>query len=398
MTDAVPARPPWISLRLAGYYFAVFALVGVVMPFWPVWLESRGLGPVEIGIVLAVGRWVSIATTPAIAQLADRAGERKRLLIILLTALVVGYGFYLWADGLWQILFISLFVHVFRSAINPVGDSLTMLNAARGYADYGRVRLWGSVSFILTAFLGGEVLHLWGPDGILWAILAIAAGGVVAGLCLPDSRTERQPKRRGEFWRLLRNPVMVLFIVTMALLSSSHAVLYAFGTIYWRAAGIGDRMIGVLWAEGVIAEIILFALAAPVMRRIGPGSMMLIAAVCGVIRWTVLGATTDLTLLFLVQALHAGTFAAAHLGAMTFITEAAPVGMSATAQSLYAALAMGAAIAIAIPLTGPIFAAIGGDAYYLMTALSAAGGLFAWVLMRRWDGRRIELPAAASST
>ena len=190
---------------------------------------------------------------------------------------------------------------------------------------------------------------------------------------------------------------MLLFIATMALLSSSHAVLYAFGTIYWRSAGIGDRMIGVLWAEGVIAEIILFALAAPVMRRIGPGSMMLIAAVCGVIRWTILGATTDLTLLFVAQALHAGTFAAAHLGAMTFITEAAPTGMSATAQSLYAALAMGAAIAIAIPLTGPIFAAIGGDAYYLMTALSAAGGVLAWILMRRWDGRRIELPAAATS-
>jgi PPP family 3-phenylpropionic acid transporter len=398
MREALSARPPWLSLRLAAYYFAVFALVGVAMPYWPVWLESRGLGPVEIGIVLAVGRWVSIGTTPAIAQLADRRGERKRLLVILLSGLFLGYSLYLLTDGFWQILLVSLFVYIFRSAINPVGDSLTLLNASRGYADYGRVRLWGSVSFILTAFLGGEILHLWGADGILWAILVIAAGGVVVGVCLPDSRTDRQPRRRGAFWTLARHPVMVRFIVTMALLSSSHAVLYAFGTIYWRSVGISDRVIGLLWAEGVIVEILLFALAAPIVRRLGPGRMLLLGAVGGVIRWTILGATTDLTLLIFAQALHAATFAAAHLGAMTFITEAAPTGMSATAQSLYNALAMGAAIAITIPLTGPVFEAVGGDAYYLMTVLSAAGGISALFLMRRWDGRRIVLPATVAAT
>ena len=394
MIEPSTRRPPWLSLRLSTYYFALFALVGVVLPFWPVWLQSRGLGPVEIGLVLSVGRWITIITTPAIAQFADRRGERKRLLVVLLAGAVASYTLYLFAATFWQIFLVALLVAVFHSAVMPVGDSLTMLNAARGHTDYGRVRLWGSVSFILTAFLGGEVLQIWDADGILWTILAIGVCGVAASLCLPDTRAAPSPRRRGIFWQLARHRVFVLFMISMALLSSSHAVLYAFGTIHWRSAGISDRVIGLLWAEGVVAEILLFAVAAPLVRRLGPGRMMLLAAIGGLIRWIVLGTTTDLTILFAVQILHAATFAAAHLGAMNFISLAAPVGLSATAQSLYNAIAMGAAIALAVPLSGPIFEAIGGQAYYVMAMLSVAGGAFTLVLMRGWDGRRIALSPA----
>ncbi len=390
MTDK---RPAWLSSRLSAYYFAVFALVGVVMPFWPVWLQSRGLGPVEIGLVLSVGRWISIGTTPVIAQFADRRGERKRLVVLLLTGVAAGYSMYLFADGFWQILAVAMVIAVFNSAVNPVGDSLTMLNASRGYADYGRVRLWGSVSFILTSFLGGVLLGRWGEDAILWAILALAGTAVAVACILPDTRAEKaQQGMRGVVWRLALHPVMLLFIVAMSLNAGSHAVLYAFGTLNWRDAGISEQVIGLLWAEGVVAEIILFAVGARLIGRFGLIPLMALAAVAGVLRWTLLAMSNDLAVLFVAQALHALTFGAGHLAAMSFVSQAAPVGMSATAQSLYNALAMGAAIAIAVPLSGLAYAEFGAQSYLLMTLMSALAGLCMLMLGRRWDGRRLVLP------
>jgi PPP family 3-phenylpropionic acid transporter len=387
-------RQTRIPLRLAIYYGAFFSMVGVAMPYWPVWLQSRGLGPVEIGMVIAIGRWASIATTPMIAQLADRLGERRRILIVLATGVVCSYALYFFTDTFWQILLVSIPAAMFRGAIMPVGDSLTMMNAARGKVDYGRVRLWGSVTFILTSFAGGELLEHWPEDVVLWFILALGGVGVASCLMLPDTRTAPPPRRRGAFWQLARHPVILRFLCTAALLSSSHAVLYAFGTLHWRAAGVSDRIIGLLWAEGVVAEIILFAVGAAVVRRLGPTRMMLLATAGGLVRWTMLGASTELPVLLFAQALHALTFGAAHLAAMHFISSAAPPGLSATAQSLYNALAMSATIAIAVPLSGPLFEVLGGQAYYAMTALSLAGGAMALRLSRYWDGGRIELPAA----
>lgn len=398
MTAQSPVSPGALAFRLAGFYFAYFAMVGVIIPYWPVWLQSRGLGAVEIGIVLAAARWISVGTTPFIAQIADRRGELKRLLLVLMIGVVAGYTANSFSYGFWPILGIMVCTAVFNSAVMPVGESLTMMHASRGHIDYGRVRLWGSVSFIMTAFLGGELLSSGEPDVVIWAIIACGAGTVAAILFMPDTRSEPIPRQRGDFRRLIRHPTLLLFLGTAALLSSSHAVLYAFGTIHWRAAGIDDRIIGLLWAEGVIAEILLFVVGGAFMRRIRPADAMLLAAAGGVLRWIVLGYTTDTTALFAVQGLHGLTFGAAHLGAMSFVARAAPDGFTATVQSLYNALGMGAAAALAIMLSGPLYEAVGAQAFYLMSVLSFAGGVAALVLRRRWDGRQIALPSAGSAT
>src|SRR3546814_2982411 len=119
--------------------------------------------------------------------------------------------------------------------------------------------------------------------------------------------------------------------------------------------------------------------------------MLLLGALAGVVRWTLLAAGTDLAVLFAAQALHAFTFGAAHLGAIAFIARAAPAGLSATAQTLYTTLAMGGTFTIVTPLAGPLFEAFGGQAYYAMAGLSVAGAAAALLLLRRWDGEAVRL-------
>lgn len=396
MSGSSAHRPAALPLRLSAFYFSHFVLIGIALPYWPVWLQGRGLGAVEIAVILSVGRWISAGTTPAIAQLADRRGELKILLMVLAAGVLACYTANHFAHSFWPLLAIAACTAVCMSAMMPVIESLTMLHAARGQVDYGRVRVWGSISFILATLAGGEILGAWHADAILWAIVASSAVTILAAACLPDTRSELAARRRGAFLQLARHRVMLLFLAAVGFLAGSHAALYAFGTIHWRAAGIGDRVIGMLWAEGVIAEILLFLVGGAFMRRVRPSDALLLAAAGGVVRWIVLALSTDPWALFAVQWLHALTFGAAHLGGMAFVARAAPAGFSATVQSLYAALGMGAASALAILLVGPVYAAFGGGAFYFMAALSLLGGVAALMLRRGWDGRRIELPTSGS--
>jgi len=158
LTAGDPGRPPALSFRLAAFYFAHFVLIGIALPFWPVWLQSRGLGAVELAIVLSAGRWVSVGTSPLFAMLADRRGESKILLILLVSGVLAAYSANHFAHGFWPLLAIAALTAVFLSPVMPVIESLTMLHAARGQVDYGRVRLWGSISFVLATFADGALL------------------------------------------------------------------------------------------------------------------------------------------------------------------------------------------------------------------------------------------------
>jgi PPP family 3-phenylpropionic acid transporter len=166
------------------------------------------------------------------------------------------------------------------------------------------------------------------------------------------------------------------------MIQGSHAVYYAFGTLHWQAAGYSDDVIGALWAEGVVAEIVLFAFGGPLVRRLGPARLLALGGMAGTVRWLVLGLTDALPALVSVQALHAFTFGAAHLGAIHFIARAMPPALSATAQSLYSAVVMGLGTGLMLVASGPLYAALAGAAYLAMAAAALVGAALSWALAR----------------
>jgi PPP family 3-phenylpropionic acid transporter len=172
-------------------------------------------------------------------------------------------------------------------------------------------------------------------------------------------------------------------------------IYYGFATLHWRAAGLSGAVIGGLWAEGVIAEVVLFACGATLVARFGPNLLLATAGIAGMIRWTVLGLTTDPWLLASVQALHAFTFGANHLGAMHFITRAAPPGLSARAQGIYSSVSMGVIPGLAMLVSGRLYQTLGGGAFLAMSALSALGFAMSLRLLREKTPLR---PAAGRGT
>ena len=381
------------GFRLSFYFGAVFAVVGVMAPFWPVFLAARGLSAPEIGLLLSAGLWLRVILNPLIAQWADRKGERRRPLLILSAAAMGGFLCFLFAEGFWGLLAVNLVASVAFSSIIPLGETVVLATVYRLGLDYGRLRIWGSATFIATSFAGGPMLAAFGSWSVLWAVLGLMV--VVLGSCalLPEveKTAPAAAKKPGSMMRLLRQPVFALFLVAGGLGNASHAVLYGFATLHWRNVGYSDVLIGLLWAEGVVAEIVLFWLGNRLMRRFGAAKLLALGAAAGVIRWTAMGLSDELWLALLTQGLHAFTFGAAHLGAMHFIARAAPEEISATAQSLHGAVGAGIAVGLVMAFAGVLYENFANGAYLFMAGIAAASLLAALALAKTWDGRRLVL-------
>lgn len=373
-----------IAARLAAFYFAFLAVYGVQIPFWPVWLASHGLGAIDIGVIVAVGVGARLIGNLLTAHVADRSGERRRLMLALAVLGLAAYGLFALIDGFWGILAVSIVSSLLFPPIMALGESLTMTGVGRLGLDYGRIRLWGSLSFILAAAVSGHVLVEAPPAAILWMVLATVAATAVACAGLPDLRIEAAPVSAGlPLARVLEDRGLILMLAAAGLIQGSHAVYYAFGTLHWQAAGMSDDVIGLLWAEGVICEIVLFAAGGAVLRRIPAPWLIAMAGGLAVLRWLVLGSTTALPAVIAVQALHAFSYGAAHLGAIHVLAKTVAPALSATAQSLYAALVMGLALGSMLLASGPLYQALEGRAYFAMALGAALGCVLAVMLARR---------------
>ncbi|MEM6996313.1 MAG: MFS transporter [Myxococcota bacterium] len=371
------------AIRLAIGFSAVFLLLGVYMPFWPVWLAGRGLAPELIGVALGLAAWARLLVNPIFGAYADRSGRTKGIAIVLavgVLAVYLGFGF---AHDVVLLLALSLALGVAYAPLVPLIDASAVTLAARGTVDYGRVRRWGSLAFIVGS-VGAGIMLKGAPDSAILQTL-VAASVVLIGAMLLLPRREQAVKRAsgGGVRQLLRRPEFRLFLFTCAAMHGSHAVLYAYGTPHWRAAGIGDATIGALWAFGVVAEIALFSVAPRIVSRLAPATMLSLAGLGGLLRWPALALTTSVPLLFAAQLMHALTFAATHLGAMSLIRAHVSDDDTTAATSLYSGVATGLAFGIGLPLAGVLYKVAAGEAYFAMAGVSATGLAASLVLRAR---------------
>ena len=382
------------AARLSAYYAAIFLIVGVKTPFWPVFLSGRGLGAHEIAFLFAAAIWVNVVATPAIGALADRLGRRRAIMIVLAGVAIAGYAGLWRTYGFWPLLALTLVAGAGQSAIMPLGDSIT-LAAVRDIAiDYGRVRVWGSVTFIVAAIASGLVLAR--PLGerpeanaVLALVLAASAVLLVACIAIPAAPSARGgPSRWATLGALAGNRRFWQFVAVTAAIQASHQLYYGFGTLYWRSLGFSDAVIGVLWAEGVIAEILLFWQGSRLLAQLGPLGLMMTGGAAGIVRWGLMGITVGLVPALLLQLLHALTFGATHLGAMNFLSRTVPPGAAASAQALYSGASSGIGSGVVMLGAGALYANYGGSAYLFMAALSAIGTLGVALLAKAMSQRR----------
>lgn len=379
------------ALRLSLFYATIFGLVGIHLPFWPVWLAGRGLGAAEIGAVTAAGLWLRAFSSPVIGSLADRARDRRTVMAAASLAALVAAALCYFAAGFWAILAATVALTISHGALGPLIENLAMLlSTARGFS-YGRVRSLGSVAFILMALGGGWIMQGRSSELVLaivavWLVLTVAAA-----FALPAPPPVPHGVPRGEALPLLRQPVIRWLLLAVTLIQSSHAVYYAFGTLEWRRLGVPDGVIGALWAMGVAGEVVFFVFAQSVLKRVDPLALIALSGAGAAVRWTLMPAVTVWPWLMAVQLLHAVSFACCHLGMMVILSRAVPITHSATAQGLAASTAMGLGMGSMMALSGLLYARFGADAYLVMAVVAALGIAAAAMVRRTWHGGELAL-------
>ena len=250
------------AVRLALFYGAIFALSGSQLPFFPVWLRGVGIDAAWIGIISAVPAVTRFTILPLVTSFAERKAAVRGAMII--TAVITTFGFA--AIGTQHLPVAVFLAYVVTAAAwtptVPLTDAYALRGVVRYGIDYGPVRLWGSAAFIVGALGCGWLADLIAAKHLIWIIAAAAALGAVIsfGLQPLDSRKAPTPVQQGPV-ALLRDPGFLAIIAASALIQGSHSAYYVFGSITWQLAGLGGFTIAALWALGVVAEIVVFALS-----------------------------------------------------------------------------------------------------------------------------------------
>ena len=378
------------ALRLTGYGAAYFFAAGAFMSYWPVWLKDRGISDTEIGTLFMSRQIVGVIATLSIGWIAHRMGGPRGVIVALAIGSLVMIGAYEFSYGFLAIFIVSMIWGVAWSPPMPLYDGVLVTETKRHGLDYARVRMWGSVAFIAGAFTCGVAVDRYGPTWVLYVALAGLILLAPLGLLLPASEARapgaERPPAPFKVSELLRSPTFILFLLACGFCQASHSVLYSFGTLTWRAAGIDDVTISLLWAESVAVEIVLMLFGGWLLKRLGVCGLIALGLGAGMVRWTAMAFTTDLTALIFLQALHSCTFAACHLGAMAFLQRALPAKGAAIGQSLYYALGTGATQALVFQFSGILYSEFGQRAFLGMLIVSAIGMVALLLLARRWHG------------
>jgi MFS transporter, PPP family, 3-phenylpropionic acid transporter len=330
MLSATRTRLPQ-SARLSLLYAVCFGGIGVYLPFFPVWLETRGLDPWLIGLILSLPILIRVVVTAPLMTLVDRGVGMRVMLVAASLWLALGYVLLTLAWTPAAIATLVVLCALAQAPIIPLCD-LVATNAVRDDArlDYGRIRLWGSLSFLLLSVFGGYVLGATSADAVVWALAALALGTcAIVPFAVPADAGERAhgndavplPATQGL-------PRALLYVIAaVACLQASHAAIYAFGSLHWRERGFSEPVIGYLWAAGVVAEMLVFAVGGRLIGRQSHGlGLLLLGGAASIMRFSALAFDPGIGLTFCLQALHGLSFGATHLGAMTALPALAPAG------------------------------------------------------------------------
>jgi len=363
------------GLRLGVLFACLFLVIGIQFPFFPLWLKTRGLDAEGIGIVLATPIVIRIVAVPLVSRAVDRAGDLRGGLIVTAFGAAVGFAIVGLAYGFIPILLAVALASLAAAPITSLADAYALRGLSLRQRAYGPLRLWGSIAFIAANLGTGLLLNTLAPKNLVWLIVAgfVLVGSSALFLsrldAAPSSDAKADGKPSGHLWKA---PGFLAIAIAASLIQASHALYYGFSTVDWTAKGLSSTTIGILWALGVVAEIVLFAFSGRL--TLNPGTLVAIGAAGAVIRWFVMVFDPPLPLLACVQCLHGLSFGATHLGAIQFVARLAGDRKAAAAQGDFATL-LAIGNAAATGAAGFLYGTLGDYSYAVMAAMAALGGL-----------------------
>lgn len=367
---------------LSAYYFHFYATLGLVLPYFPLWMADRGLSASQIGLILAAHGVTRIVLPPLWGHVADRSGKRLPLIQIASFASSVGFAVLPLSNSFVSILAAVLLFSVFWNATMPQFEAYTFGQLERQGGDYSRIRLWGSIGFVVAVLGGGSGFDAigigWFPLAAVLTIVAMSA----SAMSLPRDSAVTAHAESEPLGSVLRRPVVVALFAACMLHQASFGPYYGFFSLYMEQAGWGKSMIGFLWAFGVVAEVIVFVWTGALIRRVGLRAVFLFAMATTVARWAALEHVIhDLSGLLVVQLFHFSSFGLYHAAAVSLVHREFTGQLRGRGQALFVSLGFGVGGSVGSFAAGAMWDWAGPAVVYQAAAGSALiASLIAW----RW--------------
>jgi MFS transporter, PPP family, 3-phenylpropionic acid transporter len=339
MTNPTGAVPYW---RLSGFYFFYFAFVGAMAPYWGLYLHSLDFNAFQIGVLMSLLQVMRIFAPNVWGHIADRTG--KRVAIVQVAALVCLLAFVgvFWATSFWSLFLVMSLISFFWSASLPLVEATTLSHLGAQTDRYGRIRLWGSVGFILVVVGLGVALDHFSVRLVLWVVMGMLVGILLTARVMPEAQMAPHVHDGAPIGSVLRRPEVWALIVAAMLMAAAHGPYYTFFTIHLVEFGYSKSVAGWLWALGVICEIGVFLVMPRIFARIRPETVLLLTLLVAGLRFVLIGWLVDnLPVLLFAQLLHAFSFGAYHASAMALVHRYFVGKHQARGQALYNSLAFG---------------------------------------------------------
>jgi PPP family 3-phenylpropionic acid transporter len=363
------AAPRALSL----FYLTSFAVLGVYLPYFNLYLESIGLDGLQIATVNSLLPLCAALVPAAGGVLADRLGRRRDLIVLSSFAALVAFCFILGARGFAGVALVMTCYATLRSPAVPLAEATAMEIAESGGPHYGRMRVWGSIAFILAAVMAGPVVGRWGERAVVPLVIALLTLNFAATLLLPRDRSRAAgPRPTAGLRTIVKSPDVLLFLAACLLSQAAHGPYYVFFSIHLEEVGYTAPTIGLLWGVAVACEVAAMLRVPAILERFGTLPVMALCLLLSSVRWWICSAGTAPAMMAAAQALHAASFAAFHVAAVTHTHRLFGETRRASGQAIYGSATYGA---------GNILGMLGSGFLYERGAVSALFERASWVAL-----------------
>jgi len=374
--------PYW---RLSGFYFFYFATLGAFLPYWNLYLKDSGFNAAAIGELSAVLAGTRIIAPNLWGWMADHTGKNLRIVRIVSFFAVLVFAFFIYVHGYFWFAWITLGFSFFWNAALPQFEAATLFHLKTESYRYSLIRLWGSVGFIVTVLGIGQMLDSQDISILPLIITALLATIWLASLITPEVRIPVNVTRSVGLAVIIRNPEVLAFFVVCVLLQTAHGAYYVFYSIYLKQYHYTAGLTGLLWALGVVAEIVLFIFMARLLKRFSLRVILLFSILLAVVRWLVIAWCADyIKLLIFAQLLHAASFGAAHVSAIHLVHHYFGTQHQGKGQALYSSFSFGLGGMVGSLYSGYYWDLLGAQFVY---SIAACFCLVAFAIAYIWIGR-----------
>jgi PPP family 3-phenylpropionic acid transporter len=356
--------------RLSRFYFVYYFFVGAFVPYWGLYLKSEQFTAADIGILMSLFQISRIFAPNFWGWLADHTGKRAQWIQLTAFLGLCGFTAVFWAHGFYWLFFVMAALSFFTSSTLPLAESLTLAHLATTNGHYSRIRMWGSLGFIVASVILGYFIDFAGIRSLLWFLLIVQMVLLILSRTLPDPKVVPHAHDQFSIWQVIRQPNVIALLVGCSLMVTAHGVLYNFYSIYLSDHGYSKGLIGLLWSVGVICEIGIFILMPKIMQHYSLKTILLISLALAVFRFCLIGFAIDnIWLLVLAQTLHAATFGSFHAASVEVITQFFNGRHQAKGQAIYNSVAYGIGGTIGGVAGGYALQYLGGQKTFMLAAI-----------------------------